>query len=142
MTSPLLPVNGVFTNFDAPNRTGRVNLPKMRLFGRYGSISGLSVMRTFRPDADSVASLVVFQAYCGAWLACHFFPCYPFVLGFWEQGPSDKRAINVALLRENDYIKRSFAGNHNSIYAAGQKAQANPSILIGDRRMHQLVCSV
>jgi len=33
-------------------------------------------------------------------------------------------AIKAALLRENDYVERSFAGNYNSVLAIGQKAQA------------------
>jgi hypothetical protein len=86
--------------------------------------------------------LVFFQSQYWAWFASHFFPCDPFVLRFWEQGPNDQRAIKVVLLRENDYVERSFEGNYNSVLAIGQKAQANPAILVGDRRMQQLVSGI
>jgi hypothetical protein len=75
-------------------------------------------------------------------MPCHFFPRDPLVLRFWEQESTNQRAINSALVRENDYIERSFAGNYNSVLAIGQKAQANPATLVGNRRMHQLVSGV
>jgi hypothetical protein len=32
--------------------------------------------------------------------------------------------------------------NYNSVLAIGQKAQANPAIPVGDRRMHQLLSGI
>jgi hypothetical protein len=33
-------------------------------------------------------------------------------------------------------------GNHNSVLAIGQKAQSNHAILVGDRRMQELVSGI
>jgi hypothetical protein len=70
------------------------------------------------------------------------FPSDPLVLRLWEQKPTDHRTIESALLREDDYVERSFVGNYDSVPALGQNSQTNPPILVGDQRVQQLVSGV